>query len=103
MAQYVIDDTDAPIEFECNKDGNTVRTLQNCKNLIRCHMGEVPYDRMRGINPAIYDLPLTALNGVILSEVDRALEWEPDATAVRAWATMEKGRTVVHAIVDVRE
>lgn len=104
MARYLIDNTAAPIDFESNKNGNVERTLQNCKNLIRCKMGEVPYDRRRGLNPAVFDMPIAQLNNVLLSEIDRVLAWEPDAEAVSAKAYRnEKGELIIQCIVDVRE
>ena len=30
------------------------RTIANAKNLLRLRKGEIAYDRMRGIDPAIY-------------------------------------------------
>lgn len=104
MAYYEIDNTKAPIDFECNKEGNTERTLQNCKNLLMCRMGEVPYDRRRGLNPAVFDMPLPELNNVILSEVDRVLAWEPDAKAVSARAYRDgNGELIIRCVVDVAE
>lgn len=104
MARYVIDNTDAPIDFESNKAGNTARTLQNCKNLIKCHMGELPYDRRRGINPVVFDLPVAKLNAVLLSEIDRCLAWEPDANAISAAATRDTtGKLIITVVVDIAE
>lgn len=34
------------------------RTIANAKNLLRLRKGEIAYDRMRGIDPAILILPL---------------------------------------------
>lgn len=102
MAKYVVDNKPSPIDFESIQKGTTARILQNCKNLLRCHMGEAPYDRMRGINPVVYDLPIAELNNVLLSEVDRVLEWEPKARAVSAKASMEgNGQLVLTVIVDI--
>lgn len=104
MAKYVIDNTDAPIDWESNKAGNTIRTLQNCKNLIKCHLGEVPYDRRRGINPAIFDMPMGKLQTVLLSEIDRVLAWEPDAQAVSATAKRDDaGQLIITVVVDIAE
>lgn len=103
MAKYTIDNRQAPIDFECNDD-RTKRILQNCKNLIRCRMGEVPYDRRRGINPAIYDLGLDEANSQLMPEIDRVIMWEPNAKAVSAWAAFdENGDTVITVIVEIAE
>ena len=101
MARYTIDNRPAPIDFECN-DNSLLRTLQNVKNLLMCRMGEVPYDRMRGLNPAIFDIGIEELNAQLLPEIDRVLGWEPDAKAVSAEATLdENGETRITVIVEV--
>ena len=56
MARYIIDNLPGPIDFEGT--GMVRRTVQNCKNLLMLRMGEVPYDRLRGLNPALFDLPV---------------------------------------------
>ncbi len=61
MAQYQIDNIASPIDWQ--EDDIIQRTLQNAKNLLMCRMGEVPYDRYAGFDPAMYDLPIGALNG----------------------------------------
>ena len=70
MAQYQITNQPAPIDFECNSD-MILRTIQNAKNLLMCRMGEVPYDRYRGIDPAYYNLPMPELKEKLLPELDR--------------------------------
>lgn len=101
MAKYTIDNRRSPIDFECNGD-ILARTLQNCKNLLMCRKGEVPYDRMRGLDPAIYDLPLPEANEVILPEMDRVLGWEPDARAVSAKVELDRdGETVITVVVEI--
>ena len=35
-----------------------------------CRMGEVPFDRMRGLNPALFDLPLNEMQEQLLPELD---------------------------------
>jgi len=101
MALYMIDNKPTPIDFECNDDFLR-RTLQNAKNLLMCRMGEVPYDRRRGINPALFELGLGEMNRQLLPEVDRVLGWEPDVKAVSAAATRnENGETVITVTVEV--
>lgn len=84
MAIYTISNRPAAIKWE--KHDWVTRTLQNCKNLIRLRMGDVPYDRLRGLDPAILDKPMNEVSRVIRAEVENALLWEPDAqvVAVRA-------------------
>lgn len=83
MAQYQITNQPAPIDFECNDD-IIARTIQNAKNLLMCKMGEVPYDRYRGFNPALFDLPMQQFEERLLPELDRVMLWEPDVEIVGA-------------------
>lgn len=101
MARYTIDNRPAAINFECNDD-ILMRTLQNCKNLLMCQMGEVPYDRMRGLNPAIFDLPMDKANEEITQEMDRVMGWEPDAEVVSASMSLdENGDTIIEVVLEI--
>lgn len=101
MAKYIIDNSEEPIDFSAK---GTERTLQNVKNLLMCNMGEVPLDRMRGFDRALLDLPLDDFEEELLPEVDRILEWEPDATADFASAEpLDDGTYLVSVVVDVTE
>lgn len=101
MALYTIDNVPGQIDFECNGDVRK-RTLQNAKNLIMCRMGEIPYDRMRGVNPALFDLGIGEVNRQLLPEMERVLGWEPDAKAVAAVAELdENGETILTVTVEV--
>lgn len=101
MARYTIDNRPTPIDFECNHNA-VLRTLQNAKNLLMCRMGEVPYDRKRGINPALFDIGIDKINAQLLPEVDRVLGWEPNVKAISARASMdEKGDTILSVVVEV--
>lgn len=101
MARYTIDTRPGPIDFECNSEP-LKRLLQSCKNLLMCHAGEVPYDRRRGLDPAILDLSVAEANEYILPEVDRVLEWEPKARAVSAEVSLdENGAAVVTVVLDI--
>lgn len=88
MAQYQITNQPAPIDFECNND-IILRTIQNAKNLLTCRMGEVPYDRYRGFDPAYYNMPLPELKEKLLPELDRIMLWEPDVEVVDADCALE--------------
>lgn len=100
MAQYQIDNVASPIDFQENDVIR--RTLQNAKNLLMCHMGEVPYDRYRGLDASLYDLPIEKLREELLPELDRLMEWEVDVEVVDAEATLfENGSVYIKVIVDV--
>ena len=100
MAQYQIDNVASPIDFQ--EDDIILRTLQNAKNLLMCHMGEIPYDRYRGFDPALFDLPIEEMREELLPELDRVMMWEPDVEVVDAEATLFKDRTVyIKVIVEV--
>lgn len=100
MAQYQIDNIASPINFQ--EDDIILRTLQNAKNLLMCRMGEVPYDRYRGFDPALYELPLDELRAELLPELDRVMMWEPDVEVVDAEATLlESGEVYIKVIIEV--
>lgn len=92
MAHYRIDNDPAPLDFE--QTGEPGRTLQNAKNLLRLRKGELPYDRSRGFDAALFDLPLSEFRERLLPELDRVLRWEPDAEAVSAEARLREDGTV---------
>lgn len=100
MAQYEITNLPGEIDFECSSDF-VRRTVQNAKNLLMCRMGEVPFDRQRGVNPALYDLPLDEMRAALLPELDRVMLWEPDVEVVSATATLEDGRTVIRCVIEI--
>lgn len=100
MAQYQIDNIPAPINFQ--EDDLVLRTLQNAKNLLMCRMWEVPYDRFRGMDPIIFDLPIDQMRMELLPELDRIMMYEPDVQVVEAEATLlEDGTTYIKVIIDV--
>ena len=101
MAQYQINNIPAPIDFECGSDA-VRRAVQNAKNLLMCRMGEVPYDRLRGFNPALFDLPLPELMQRLVPELDRVMMWEPDVEVVRAGCELGvNGAAIITAVIDV--
>ena len=87
MAQYIITNLREDIPFESCSDV-TARTVQNAKNLIMTHMGEVPYDRLRGFDMRLYNLPMDQFRAELPKEIDRVLLWEPGVTMVSAEADM---------------
>ena len=101
MARYIIDNQPAPIEFEIGDD-IIARTVQNAKNLLMTQMGEVPYDRLRGFDPALYHMPLNDMRNALLPELDRVMLWEPDVEVVSATAEPdENGEIVITVEIDV--
>ena len=81
------------------------RTIANAQNLLRLQKGEIAYDRMRGVDPAIYDMPLRQAQSVILPEVARVLAWEPDIRVLAArllpGGDGTDGKFVIEADVEV--
>lgn len=97
MAKYQIDNIQSPIDFQ--ESDIVKRTLQNAKNLLMCHMGEVPYDRYRGFDPALFDLPIGELRNKLLPELDRVMMWEPDVEVLEAEATLLEGGGVYIKVI----
>ena len=104
MAQYTINDAPYPIDTEC-RDDFVKRTLQNAKNLLMCRAGEVPYNRNRGIDPALFDLPVGEIRQLILQDVMRVMAWEPDIDkVVSASFDYDKyGNGIITAVVEINE
>lgn len=102
MARYEITNDALPIDFTADRD-HTARTLQNCKNLLMTRKGEIPFDRRRGLDPAIFDLPVTEMKARLLPELDRMLRWEPEAEVADAeLALREDGTLRIRMVVEVR-
>lgn len=100
MARFQIDNVDYPINYQTADI--LQRTLQNAKNLLMCHMGEVPYDRYRGFDPALFDLPMDELNEELLPELDRVMEWDPDIEVEEAQASLlEDGSLYIRVIINI--
>lgn len=102
MAQYEITNQPVPIDFEGGTNDATKRILQNAKNLLMCQKGEVPYSRLRGFDPLLYDLPPDEFGELLLPELDRVMLWEPDVEVVSAtYEFVEDGNIIIHCIVEV--
>ena len=100
MARYMIDNIQSPIDFQ--EDDIIKRTLQNAKNLLMCRMGEVPYDRCRGFDPALFDMPIDDMREELLPELDRLMIYEPDVAVVDADATLLPDHsTYIKCIVEI--
>ncbi|MBQ6274486.1 MAG: hypothetical protein IJK63_09710 [Oscillospiraceae bacterium] len=102
MARYQIDNLPAPIDFQATD--KTLRRLQNAKNLLMCRMGEVPFDRFRGFDTTLLELPLPELRTELLPELDRLMIWEPGAEVVSAEATLlTGGELYIKVILEISE
>ena len=103
MAQYEIDSRNLPLDFESTMKSDMIeRTIRNAKNLLMCRRNEIPYDRQRGLDPGIFDIPLAEAQALITQELDRVMLWEPDAEVVEGWLEQDdNGETVVHCIIEI--
>lgn len=99
MAVYTIDNRPARIQWET--DDWITRTLQNCKNLLMLQLTEIPYDRLRGLDTAIYDMPITDVNKILREEIDRVMMWEIDATVRDVRANPSNGEVDAPYIIEV--
>ena len=102
MAQYQIDNIASPIDFQ--GDNMLRRTLQNAKNLLMCRMGEVPYDRYRGFDVKLFELPIDQFNTELLPELDRLMTYEPDVEVVSAEGKLlENGQVYISVVLEVND
>ena len=102
MAIYTISNRPAAIQWEIKPGDWVVRTLQNCKNLLMLRMGDVPYDRYRGLDSSIYDKPIAEISSGLRETIERLFLYEPDAevVAVRARAA-KQSETGVSVLIEV--
>ena len=102
MGRYVIDNLPGTIDLQ--EEDWVKRTVQNCKNLLMCRMGEVPCDRLRGLNPGIFDLGIDEINALLVMELDRVMGWEPEAEVVSASAKLLEGNQVyIQCVIEIDE
>lgn len=101
MARYIIDNQQDEIDFEIRNE--TDRVIRNCKNLLMTQMGEVPYDRLRGFDPALYHLPMGQFRTALMPELDRVLQWEPRAEAVSAETEMIGHEVLIRLEIEIDE
>ena len=98
MPKYTIDNQPARIDWAAR--GGERRVVQNAKNLLMTHMGEVPYDRHRGISPTIYDRTLNQVRETIALELELLLGWEPNAALISVRVYMDERGLVIEAVID---
>ena len=102
MAQYQIDNVASPIDFQGRN--LLARTVQNAKNLLMCRMGEVPYDRYRGFDARLFELPMDQFRSELLPELDRLMTYEPDVEVITAEATMlDNGQVYIRVMLEVND
>ena len=100
MARYRIDNQPEPIDWEGK--GEVARAVRNAKNLLMLRQGELPYDRLRGFDQAVYDLPIGEMRARLMPEIDMTLMWEPDAEAVSAdCKILPGGAALVEAVIEI--
>lgn len=103
MARYIIKNRQEPIPFEHCGDEES-RVLQNAKNLLMLRMGEVPYDRLRGFDQRLYDMPISQMQEELMPEIDRVLAWEPRAKPQSAHCYLDDmGETVIEVLIHIGE
>ena len=101
MAEYIINNTQEAVNFDV-LDNTVLRIVQNAKNLIMTHKGEVPYDRTRGFDYELFHLPVGDMRDALLPELDRALLWEPNVRVIDATAEPDaNGEMLITATIDV--
>lgn len=104
MALYEITTEQLPLDFECTMANNIIeRTIRNVKNLMMIRKGEIPFDRQRGLDPSVFDIPIMQAQAIIVAELDRVMLWEPDAEVYEGWIDINSnGETVVHCVVEIK-
>lgn len=102
--QYVITNAPEPIDFEISNDAER-RAVQNAKNLLMTRMGEIPFDRQRGFDTGLYDLPMSELQGILMEELDRIMLWEPYVEVVEAniLRTEDESRVIFQVTIEVSD
>ena len=103
MAHYIITNDPYSVDFSLTNGNDAIqRTVQNAKNLLLCRMGEIPYDRTRGFDVSLFDLPQKEFEAALLPELDRVMMWEPDAEVVSAKGTRTAdGGIRLEVVIDV--
>lgn len=102
MAKYTIDNRSGAINWEVGA-GNE-RILQNARNLLCAKLGEVPYDRLRGLNTAVFHKGMETANVLAVQDVDRLMEWEPEIAQVdEVRAFLSDGQIIIEADVTIDE
>lgn len=101
MERYIINNR--PEEISFREPENTLRrTIRNAKNLLMTRKGEIPYDRLRGFDPALFDLPMGRMREALMPELDRVMLWEPDVEVVSGRCYLnENGETIIEVELEI--
>lgn len=108
MAQYLITNREERLPFERCQD-ETNRIIQNAKNILTTRMGEVPYDRLKGFDTQLYDLPFEDFLFELPDEIERIMAWEWRCSVVSADARIvrdDKGLTngvLIEVVIEIGE
>lgn len=102
--QYIITNAPEGIDFEIGNDAER-RAVQNAKNLLMTRMGEIPFDRQRGFDTSLYDLPISELQGILMEELDRVMLWEPYVEVVEATIlrTDDESQVIFEVTIEVSD
>ena len=101
--QYIITNAPEKINFEIGNDAEA-RAVQNAKNLMMTRMGEIPYDRQRGFDRRLYDMPIGEMQAFLMEELDRLFLWEPYVEAIEAEIVREEnGELIIRATIEVSD
>ncbi len=102
--RYVITNAPEEINFELGTSAE-LRAVQNAKNLLMTKKGEIPYDRQRGFDTALYHLPMSEFSARLMRELDRVMLWEPYVEVVEARILRlgEDSRVIFQVMVEIAE
>ena len=71
------------------------RIAANLRVLLRLTLGEVPFDRTRGLDPELIGTTVGLSDPEIRREVDRLMKWEPRAKLLDLAITHQADGTVL--------
>lgn len=96
-------DTSLPSSLNWNATEDE-RVIQNIRNLISTWRYEVAYDRTKGLNPKILDMPAGAAQALYISEIYRLIQtYEPGVKVknVKLIAINPDGQIIVKVVVEI--
>lgn len=96
-------DTSKPVQIDWTAQGAN-RIVQNVRNLISTFRYEIAYNRVKGIDPGIFDKPADIVAVLYASEVHRVVaEYEPGATVkeVQFTGIDDEGNMQFKVVIDV--
>ena len=88
MTYYITNGNALSIDWNAR---GAAKIAQNCQNLLCTWLYEVAYERTKGIDPEIVDMPIEAARQKMRSEIYRVLRtYEPRAEIVSVKVTGEE-------------